>query len=235
MVSRTFVSVLLALLALAGCATMQPQPKQVMLTSPPVASPQQRVGVAIAAMPKPGVAIRGADCLLCYATATAANSGIAKHAEALGVDDFRPVKEKIASTLRAKGMNVVVIADEFDLEALATAAESPSSSDMPKKDFRPLASRYGIDKLLLVQVQTLGFERLYSAYIPRGEPRAVLNATGHFINLSTNRYEWFLPVHQSGVSQGGRWDEPEKNYPGLTNAYYQVIELGKDRLVESLR
>jgi hypothetical protein len=68
--------------------------------------------------------------------------------------------------------------------------------------------------------------RNYSAYISRGDPIAELVGTISVVNLSTNKYDFYAQINQSRGAEG-KWDEPP-NFPGLTNAYYAVIESGKD-------
>jgi hypothetical protein len=83
-----------------------------------------------------------------------------------------------------------------------------------------------VDRLLVIDITTLGVMRPYSAYVPTGAPRGILEGRGYLVNLSNNSYEWYQRV-QVYRAADGQWDEPPK-FPGLTNAYYQVIELGKD-------
>jgi len=46
------------------------------------------------------------------------------------------------------------------------------------------------------------------------------------VNLGSNAYDWYLPVNVLRSAEGV-WDEPTA-FPGLTNAYFQALELGKD-------
>ena len=74
-------------------------------------------------------------------------------------------------------------------------------------------------------INTLGFIRTYSSYFPTSDPKGTIGGAGYLINLSNNLYEWYQPVNVTR-SADTTWDEPPK-FPGLTNAYFQVIELGK--------
>jgi hypothetical protein len=49
------------------------------------------------------------------------------------------------------------------------------------------------------------------------------------VNLSNNEYELYVPLLVQ-KSADGAWDEAPK-FPGLTNAYYQVLELSKDAIL----
>lgn len=57
---------------------------------------------------------------------------------------------------------------------------------------------------------------------------AVVSGEGYLVNLNSNVLEWYLPIN---ISKGadGNWDEAPK-FPGLTNAYFQAIELGKEAI-----
>ena len=101
---------------------------------------------------------------------------------------------------------------------------------MAKKDFTSLAQKYGIDKLVIIHIATLGFERKYAGYLPTSDPKGILRGTGYMVNLKSNTYEWYQPVEVI-KSADKTWDEAPK-YPGLTNAYFQVLELGKDSFLK---
>jgi hypothetical protein len=103
------------------------------------------------------------------------------------------------------------------------------SSEVPntaRKDFSALKKKHNLDKILVINISSLGIWRNYSAYIPNGDPKAVVKGQGYLVNLKSNTYDWYQPVDVA-KSAGGKWDE-EPKFPGLTNAYFQAIELGKD-------
>jgi len=102
--------------------------------------------------------------------------------------------------------------------------------NIAKKDFSALQKKYKVDRLLVIEIASLGFVRTYSAYIPTSDPKGVLQGSGYIVNLNSNTYEWYLPVNIS-KSADKNWDEPPK-FPGLTNAYFQVLELGKDAFLQ---
>ena len=74
--------------------------------------------------------------------------------------------------------------------------------------------------------------RPYSAYVPTGEPKAIVSGSVYLVNLSTNTYEWLMPFSVDKSAEGA-WDEPPK-FPGLTNAYFQVLEMVADRIQSPL-
>ncbi|RYF17547.1 MAG: hypothetical protein EOO30_06790 [Comamonadaceae bacterium] len=175
----------------------------------------------------------GADCLLCIMAATVANSSLSKHADSLGAEDLAPVPEQIAEALRKKGAMAVVIREPLEVDKLADATASGDTPNVARKNFAPLKQKYAVDKLLVVQFDSLGFERSYSAYIPTSDPKGIVRGVGYMVDLSKNTYEWYLPVSVYKASDGP-WDEPSK-FHGLTNAYFQAIETGRERLLQPFK
>jgi hypothetical protein len=222
------VLALAAVLAFAGCST--PPQRPVAFNAGSLSAPQgNRIGVAMTPLPKVDTHLPGADCLLCLAAASLANSSLTAHARTLPYEDLPKLKDEVAQLLRKRGaQQVSVIAEDVDVEALPGA--KGQGPDLAVKDFSSLQKKYDVDKLLIIDVRTLGFQRYYKAYIPSGDPRALLQGAGYLVNLSNNTYEWYSTVHVSRGAEG-KWDEPPK-FPGLTNAYFQVIELAKERYTQ---
>jgi hypothetical protein len=207
---------------LTACVTAPQQPLQ--LSANAISSKDSKVGVAMKALPKVDTQFPGAGCLLCLAAASVANSALTSHTQTLPYEDLPKLKNDVANLLGKKGANVTVIADNIDVEALPSY--SGKESNAAKKDFSALKQKYSIDRLVVIEINTLGMERPYSSYIPTNAPAAILQGTGYMVNLSNNTYEWYMPVRITKYADG-EWDEPPK-FPGLTNAYFNVIENGKD-------
>jgi hypothetical protein len=205
-----------------GCATV---PQMPLALSPTLATPQAgRIGVGMTALPKLDTQVPGASCLLCLMAATAATSGITAHAATLPYENLPKLKNEIADLLRKKGADVIVIAENLDVGALPNASNGEPNA--ARKDFSALRQKYKIDKLLVVEIKLLGFTRSYSAYFPTSDPKSLLDGVGYIVNLANNTYDWYMPVSISkGTDQN--WDEPPE-YPGLTNAYFQTLEIGRD-------
>lgn len=221
------LGILLAVITIftAGCAQMQ---TPVSLTNDAIISNSGRIGVAMTPLPKPDTYFPGANCLLCIAAASVANSSLTAHAKTLQHEDLPNLKNEVANLLRKKGANVVVIAEELDV--LALPSSEMRELNYARKDFSSLRQKHNIDKVLVFQIGELGFVRNYSAYIPASDPKSLLNGVGYIIDLKTNKYDWYQPIMIS-TSASRNWDEPPK-FPGLTNAYFQTIELGKDRFLQ---
>jgi hypothetical protein len=212
---------LFAAVQLWGCASNPQQP--VAFADNPLTAHSGRVGVVMTALPKVDTSFPGAYCLLCLAAASAANSSLTKHTHTLTGEDLLTLKEGIADRLRKKGVDATVIAENLNTSALKDF--KGTGTNVAKKDFREFKDKYKVDRLVVIDVTTLGIMRNYTAYIPQGEPTANLVGTLSVINLSTNTYEFFAPINQSKGAEG-KWDEPP-DFPGLTNAYYAVVESGK--------
>ena len=181
-------------------------------------------------LPKINTFFPGAGCLLCLAGAEMMNSSLTSQTKTLTHEDLPTLSTQAADILRKKGLDVTVIADTFDLDALSKS--SVQGVGFAKQDFSSLAQKYKVDKLVVFDIDTVGFSRNYSAYIPTGDPKAVLHGTGYMVNLKTNAYEWYTVVDATRAASGS-WDEPPA-FPGLTNAYFQVLEVGKDQFLKPL-
>jgi hypothetical protein len=222
-------AIVLACLAifLSGCATPPQQPIQMDLH----ALKSGRIGVAMTHLPKVDTYLPGTGCLLCMAAAAATNSTLTTHAQTLPYEDLPKIKNAIADLMRKKGMEVTVIEEDIDLEALGDFG-SPGQN-VARKDFSSVRKKYNIEKLVVININALGFIRTYSSYFPTSEPKGYLRGAGYMVNLSNNTYEWYLPVEITR-SADRNWDEPPK-YPGLTNVYFQVLEIGKDTFLSQFR
>lgn len=213
---------------ISGCATKPQQP--ISLAGDAVGPQSGRIGVAMTALPKHDTQVPGAGCLLCLATAIAANSSLTTHAKTLPYEDLAELKTIIAGQLRKRGADVAVIDGDLDLDSLSSF--NGSGENVAKKDFTVLGKKHGIDRIVVVELAAIGFIRTYSAYVPTSDPKAYLKGDAYMIDTRTNAYQWFNPVMVT-KSTDGKWDEPP-SFPGLTNAYFQAIELGKDALIRPL-
>ena len=176
-----------ALLLLTGCAT--PQQPALPMKSSTISAAGSKIGVAMTPLPKVDTHLPGASCLLCIAAASIANSSLTAHAKTLPYDDLAKLKETIAELVRARGGVPVVIGEPLRLDDLPKSAVA--GENFARKDFSSVQKKYGIDKLLLVDLTQLGFERTYSAYIPTSAPLGVLRGSGSLIDLKTNALEWY--------------------------------------------
>lgn len=225
------VSIILtaAVITLSGCVGT---PQQNLELAPGVLSTQSgRVGIVMTAMPKVDTTFPGASCLLCMATASLANTTLTSHTQTLPTEDLIKLQQEVADLIQKKGIKVTVIEESLNLENLPKwNIEAPN---VARKDFVSLKQKYGVDKLLVMEVNSLGIQRNYSAYFPTGEPIAFLYGAGYIVNLNNNTYEWYSTVSNVKGSDG-KWDEPP-SFPGLTNAYFQVVESSRDNFLKPFK
>jgi len=220
---------MLAASVLAGCATKPQLP--VALNAESLGAQAGKVGVAMTPLPKADTSFPGASCLLCIAAASMANTTLTGHARTLPAEDLPRLKDMIGEALRRKGSEVRVLEQEVRVDDLPDA--SSKGPNIALKDFGALRARHGIDKLVVVSIDALGFERTYAAYFPTSDPKALLRGVAYMVDLKSNTYDWYLPLNVLR-SADGAWDEPNK-FPGLTNAYFQAIESGKDEVLKPFK
>ena len=223
------LTVAASILALGGCATAPQQPIAFHQDAFNKGQPS-KIGVVMTPIPKVDTYLPGAGCLLCYAAAAAANSTLNSYSHTLPVEDLPNLKKQVADVLVKRGLDAVVIDEPLDVKKLPRAhAEGPN---LARQDFTALKAKYHVDKLLVIDVELLGFVRTYASYIPTSDPKAEFNGLGYIVDLNTNAFDWYNPV-SIVKSSDGQWKEPPK-FPGLTNAYFQTLELGKDGFVKPL-
>lgn len=219
---RSLGALFAAALVLAGCAA--PPQNPVALKAQALSTPGGRIAVVTTAMPKPDTSFPGAGCLLCLAAASVANSTMTDHVRTLSLDELATLKTELAEALKARGQDVVLVAEPLDVGKLPD--RSNPAPDQARKDFSSLKTAHRVDRVLVVEWQFVGVERQYSAYVPTGDPYATVGGKAYVVDLGSHAYEWYTPLAAKRPASG-KWDEPPK-FPGLTNAYYEVIELTKD-------
>jgi hypothetical protein len=216
-------------LLMGGCVTAPQTP--VALSKEALFSNSGRIGVAMTVLPKVDTSIQGAGCLLCYGIAVSALSELTTHAQTLSYEDLPKLKEVLAELLRKRGADVIIISDPIDIKTLESSEKA--GPNVARLNFTPFQQKYKIDRLLLIDINSLGFLRTYSQYFPTSDPKAYLKGFGYMVNLKTNTYEWYMPVNIT-KSADMNWDEPPQ-FPGLSNAYFQVLELGKDTYIQTFK
>jgi hypothetical protein len=184
-----------------------------------------RVGVVMSELPKPDTAFPGAGCLLCLAVANGNHSALSRQVQSFSTTELKPLPADLVALLKKQGLDAVLIDEPLKLADLPDlrAGDAPNKA---RKDFTALKDKHKVARLLVVDVTALGVWRSYSAYVPTDVPKAVFNGSAAMIDLSTHTLEWFMPLTFSRAAEGN-WDEAPK-FPGLSNAYYQVLESGMD-------
>ncbi|KFE43400.1 hypothetical protein SAMN05216596_106227 [Pseudomonas congelans] len=220
---RTLAAVtLLACLTLTGCAHVQP----------PVPLDQQfwnakepTIGVAITVVPQPVLALTGNQGLLDLAINTGVNSKLSGNVEKWQVRDLNTLPDVIVAKLQAKGYKVKRINEPVDLKVYK---EVSFREGYTVRDFTPIKATYGVDRLLLVNVQVTGATRSYYSVVPTSVPMAQVGGQGMLVDLSDNKLLWFKPFTVVQAAQG-EWDEP--TYANLTNAFYQTMDMSRQQMI----
>jgi uncharacterized protein (DUF3820 family) len=223
--SLYFAFLLVCALVLTGCASTPTKPIAFDQVSTPITNSQ--IGVFVSDIPKPNTYFPGASCLICLAAAEIANNKLTTFTKALTNEDLLKIKSELTQLLKAKGASIVNLPENFSVSALPD--NNSKDADSPKKDFSSIRSQYKLDKLVVVNFNSIGMQRNYSGYAPTSAPFAKIEGSAYLIDLTTNKYQWFQPLDiQKGAE--GEWDEAPQ-YPGLTNAYFQAVELSKDAVL----
>ena len=231
--SRQALAALFTAALLAGCVA-PPQAPVTMGSDyfTPGKAKTNRIGVVMADLPKPDTAFPGAFCLLCIAVANAAHSALSAHVQTFSTAELKPLPGELVAAFKARGQDAVLIDGPLDITALPNLSAPADGKNKARKDFSSFKTKHGVDRLLVVHFSALGVWRSYSAYVPTDPPRAVVNGTVQLVDLGTNTLDWYLPLDFSRAADGA-WDEPPK-FPGLSNAYYQVLETTLDAIRKPL-
>lgn len=217
--------VILASMMMFGCATVQQAP--LALSEDFYSSGDKVVGVYVDELPKTDTHLVGASCLLCMAAASMANSSLTDHIRSLNTDELSGLNKSVARVVSGKGVKVNPISAPIDISKLGKFKSD--GANFAEKDFRPLKDRLNVDKLIVIDLNTVGAYRPYSSYVPTGDPVGTVTGQAYTVDLATNKYELYEGIDFK-VSVQGEWDEPPA-FPGVTNAYFQAIELTKDKIV----
>ena len=223
---RGVVVLAAAAIFLGGCAT--PVQQRIDLADNYLVSGKAKngkIGVVMVELPKPDTAFPGANCLLCLGVANGMHSSLNKEVQTFSTAELKPLPRDVVALLKKQGLDAVLIDEPLKIDALPdlNAGDTVNKS---RKNFSSLKAKYKVDRLLVVHFTALGVWRSYSAYVPTDPPKAVVVGNASLIDLATHSLDWYLPVNISRAADGN-WDEPPK-FPGLTNAYYQVLESGMD-------
>lgn len=215
-----------AIVFVSGCAVTPQTP--ISLNSQVIKSKGERIGVAMTTLPKIDTHFPGADCLLCLLAASAANKSLTNHTHTLPYDTLPKLPEEVASLLEKQGADVYLISEELNLEKLKSFGSK--GENVALKDFTTFKEKYDIAKLLVIEINQLGFVRTYASYFATSDPKSSINGNGYIVDLTSNKYDWYLPVTVTKSAEND-WDQPT-DFPNLTNAYFQTIEIGKDMFLK---
>lgn len=164
------------------------------------------------------------------AAASAANSKLTNHVEnQLSSEELKKIPELVQAKLKELGYESSIIDSPlktFNLPKIKS--EVPNTA---RRDFTYFKDTYDIDYLVGIEFSYVGVQRQYSSYIPTSDPQALILGLEYVIKIEDNTYTWYKPLNTYRSAEG-EWKEPP-NFPGITNAFYQVIERVLDEVVNT--
>lgn len=211
-------------LFLSGCAAPRQEP--IGITSDFFKTGVGKIGIAMPDAAQPDTFFPGADCLLCIAAASVNHRSLTNEVKTWPTGEFQSLKHEMQALLKARGQQAVLIEEALKLQDLPDRKNA--APGQARKDFSSLQQRAGIDRLLVIQLLQAGVQRSHSSYFPTGPAMAMLKAEAYLVDLSTHQLAWYETVDLARSAEG-EWDEAPK-FPGLTNAYFQILELSKDQI-----
>lgn len=222
------ISALILCTIMAGCVGTPQGP--IPLNSSDLLVDDTRVGVAMTAMPEVKLVLPGADCLLCIAAAATANSALSKHSKTLDGSDLGKLRDDVIAALREQGVNAIAIDTEIEIAKLPKFKSKEENA--PERDFTAIAQTNEVDQLIVIVLNHVGVTRPYASYIATAAPSAAVQGMAFVVDPSDNSYSWYHPI-ANFLEAEGEWKEPP-DYPGITNAFYQVVEQTRDDVLTPL-
>jgi len=227
--SRQLITVVLTMM-LGACASVPQQP--IAFDTGTISGGANRVAIQMNNVPTTDTTFPGAGCLLCIGVARTMHSDLSAQVQSLQPEELNALPNRLAEVLRGNGAQVTVLDQLVDIGSLSNNSEKGEDQKLTAKDFRPLAEKLGVDKLLVINITGQGVLRPFSSYIPTDVPKAFVSGVAYMVDLQSNTYVWYSPVSTARPAEG-EWNEPP-TFPGLTNAYYQVLAETSDSLASEL-
>lgn len=225
--SRLGLSVVGAALLTAACA-----PTRVTVKPEFWQDRQARIGVALTPRPEAGAHKVGAQGLLDMAINAGMAADLKAHLQTVDVSAFERIRDRFASELGKRGMNVVVLPGYLDTGKYPERAEdAPKVENAYGRDLSALRTEQKLDAVVLLQVRRYGTIRSYYGFIPLGAPAGFFEAKGQMVDLRTGALVWQTQMteQQATVAGMGDWDQPPA-YPNLTAALHVAIANGSEFL-----
>lgn len=207
---RSILALALAVLWMTGCTTWTPTPVNPTLWQ----HKQMKIGVATARAPQASATKAGSQGLLDVAVNEAMASDLGTHLASLQPTRVPLMATQINARLRALGFQTVRIDEPIDTATLPE--RDPQVPGFYDRRIEALASRHGVDAILILSVRQWGTIRSYYGFIPLSDPSASFVATGQLI-ARDGRLLWDEMAAQTGTTGSGEWDQAP-DFPNLTHA-----------------
>lgn len=215
-------AVLLLCLIFTGCANVQPP---VELDQQFWNEKDQVIGVAMTPVTPPKLMLTGNQGILDLAINTGVNSKLSEHVSTWDLADVNTLPDAIIAKLEAKGYKTKRIEERIDLSKYK---ETKFKEGYMERDISALKATYGIDRLLLVAIDSTGATRSYYSVVPTSAPIPLVAGRGILVDVQDSRLRWFKPFVVTQPAQG-EWDQP--TYSNLSNAFYQAVDSSRQVIV----
>jgi hypothetical protein len=139
------------------------------------------------------------------------------------------VKDRIADAFRARGMDVVMIPDTLDIEKYRQTRARDATH--PAQNFRPVKSRYHVDRLVVLQ-----FDRNDVLFSGTPElPTAAIHGVGYVVDLETNAYLRYTTVRVDRRVEDD-WNDRSQfpGFPKVAAAWQRAVGDAADAMVTPL-
>ena len=143
---------------------------------------------------------------------------------------YSTLTQSIYNKLHGKGLKVVKYKTPINTANLPSSHQS--DSEYAVKNFKPLATKIGNNKLLIVMVNVFGAQRSYYGFIPLGAPKGYCSLRGILVDTTNNKILWRYSTSAISKVQGS-WDQPPK-YPNFTAALNTAISTASNSLLDNL-
>lgn len=189
------------------------------------------IGVAIAKPPAAAAHKQGQQGLLDMAINAGMASDLDTHLSKYDTAQINELADRMVVYLKGKGYNAKRIAEPVDIETLPKfeAKDSGGGKHYAVKDFSAMKTAHGVDKVVLLSINSIGTIRNYYGFVPLGAPQGISNLSGQVINLHSNSLEWNQAASQVVPNTESEWDMPPE-YPGLTKAVNSAFEQSRNML-----
>jgi hypothetical protein len=218
------------LLLLSGCATVG---TTVQMKSEFWSQTDRTVSVALAKLPDTQPHKAGAQGLLDMAINEAMADELSKALKTITLtDSYGAARSEVVKRMQEKGIKAAFVEKPVDPGALKDFSTEDKSRVYADKDFRPLKTDLGTDRLLVFTVTQVGTLRSYYGFIPTSRPSAILNARGEIIDLQTNEVLW-RELTSNTAQIDDPWDQPP-DFKNVDAAVQKVIADARKAMLEKL-
>lgn len=223
------LALILSIALLSGCASTEKTWEMPEKFNP---SSNKSITITTNQSQQPNTFFDGASCLLCMGLAEAFNASLTSYISELSYEDVENLSDILNAKFKEKGYAVEIASSSLEIKNLKSFSNFSEDKKFAKKDYAALYNKYKTDYLVHIELNRFGVVRPYLSYIPKGLPYATITGKVIMVNLKTNEYVVNMPAF---IIERVKEDWDKKNYPSLTNAYYQALEKYQQQIIKTLQ